>query len=157
MCATEENPSVARKQVCRRTLGITKAEKPQSPKSKFKSVTPKKSFFLFATSDSPPAINKIAGQQCARFIHRDPARLFVRQRLDRGGEQRFASAVESSRRWRPDRATGKKRFQLTEQIHDPLERSRAGGRSIARIRIIGLKGGHEHAGRLRRIARHVRG
>src|SRR5271167_1153846 len=63
MCATEENPSVARKQVCRRTLGITKAEKPQSPKSKFKSVTPKKSFFLFATSDLPPAINKIAGQQ----------------------------------------------------------------------------------------------
>src|SRR5271169_6137964 len=63
MCATEENPSVARKQVCRRTLGITKAEKPQSPKSKFKSVTPRKSFFLFATSDLPPAINKIAGQQ----------------------------------------------------------------------------------------------
>jgi hypothetical protein len=44
-------------------LGITKAEKPQSPKSKFKSVTPKKSFFLLATSDLPPAINKIAGQQ----------------------------------------------------------------------------------------------
>jgi hypothetical protein len=63
MCATEENPSVARKQVCRRTLGITKAEKPQSPKSKFKSVTPKKSFFLFSTSDLPRAINKIAGQQ----------------------------------------------------------------------------------------------
>jgi hypothetical protein len=44
-------------------LGITKAEKPQSPKSKFKSVTPKKSFFLFFTSDLPRAINKIAGQQ----------------------------------------------------------------------------------------------
>jgi hypothetical protein len=44
-------------------LGITKAEKPQSPKSKFKSVTPKKSLFLFSTSDLPRAINKIAGQQ----------------------------------------------------------------------------------------------
>jgi hypothetical protein len=73
MRATAENPSVARKQVCRRTLGITKAEKPQSPKSKFKSVTLKKSFFLFSTSDLPRAINKIAGQQwffvcfCDRF------------------------------------------------------------------------------------------
>jgi hypothetical protein len=55
MCATAENPSVARK--------ITKAEKPQSPKSKLKSVTPKKPFFLFSTSDLPRAINKIAGQQ----------------------------------------------------------------------------------------------
>jgi hypothetical protein len=44
-------------------LGITKAEKPQSPKSKFKSATPKKSVFLFSTSDLPRAINKIAGQQ----------------------------------------------------------------------------------------------
>src|SRR3984893_7419611 len=67
MCATEENPSVARKQVCRRTLGITKAEKPQSPKSKFKSVTLKKSFFLFSTSHLPRAINKIAGQQWVRL------------------------------------------------------------------------------------------
>src|SRR5271170_2581690 len=70
MCATEENPSVARKQVCQRTLGITKAEKPQSPKSKFKSVTPLKSFFLFSTSDLPRAINKIAGQQCAAIYCR---------------------------------------------------------------------------------------
>jgi hypothetical protein len=35
----------------------------------------------------------------SRVLHRDPARLFDRQHLDRGGEQRFAPAVESSRRW----------------------------------------------------------
>jgi hypothetical protein len=63
MCATAENPSVARKQVCRRILGIPRAEKPESPQSKLKSVTPKESFFLFSTSDLPRAINKIAGQQ----------------------------------------------------------------------------------------------
>jgi hypothetical protein len=52
------------KQACRRTLRISEAEKPQSPKSKLKSVTPPKSFFFRYNNPLPCTLRKIAGQQC---------------------------------------------------------------------------------------------